>query len=97
MEEKILTNENELQEIEAAEDYEVECSGGGAGKIVALVLGLGGLITAGVVVGKKKIKPWLNERKAESLRKDGYVVCKADECEVRELEEYETFPEESEE
>lgn len=95
MEEKILTNENELQEIEAMEDYESECSGGGLGKLLGAGL-IAGIAAAGVVV-YKKFQPKLEARKIEKLRKKGYVIYKEDECEVRELEVEEDVQEESEE
>lgn len=90
MEEKNLTME-EINEMELTSDVadsyeEIEHSGGGLGKIVAVGLAIVGLGVAGAKLGKKKIKPWLIERKAESLRKEGFVVCRADECEVREIE-----------
>lgn len=95
MEEKILTNENELQEIEATEDYESERSGGGFGKLLGAGL-IAGIVAAGVVA-YKKVQPKLESRKVEKLRKKGYVIYKEDECEVRELEVEEDVQEESEE
>lgn len=83
MEEKNLTNDNELQEIEATDyDYD-EYTGGGLGKIV-LAVGALGVAAVGGLIYKNKDK--FEARKVEKLRKKGYVVYKADECEVREVE-----------
>ena len=83
---ELMTTEME-QEI-VMDDYETECSGGGLGK-----LAVGAAIVTGVAAlgafAYNKCKDKLEERKIERLRKKGYVIFKEDECEVREIEEFE--------
>ena len=78
----ILTQEELAQEIEM-DDYDYENAGGGLGKIM-LAVGALGIAALGGVIYKNKDK--FEARKVEKLRKKGYVIYKADECEVHQIE-----------
>ena len=68
--------------------YEPECSGG-KGKGILAGLGFVGIVTAVGAVVIHKTKDKREQKTIERLRKNGYVIFKEDECEVREMEEFE--------
>lgn len=69
-------------------EMEPETSGGGLVKILAVV-GLG-VAAAGAALWHKN-KDKIEEKNIEKLRKKGYLVYKADEVEVREVEDADGF------
>ena len=104
---EVMEQENTDMVIYDLPEEEVGNSGGFGTKAVVVTVVAGVLGYVGSKIAKK-LKPKFeeakaakkakkNEKDAERLRNDGYVVFREEDCEVREVEEYEEVVETTEE